>query len=382
MRGKMIIFTFITVFFVNSVNPWVDSFGTAFAEDLKIFRQALPGYKYKFPRDFYSHDNFRIEWWYYTGNLKSEDESRFFGYQLTFFRVALDGKNQISNPSQWKVDHIYFAHMTLTDITGEKFHYFERISRKGIGNAGADSNRLMVWNEDWFLTDKNNAHNLKAVELGTGIDLRLVPVKGVVVHGKNGISRKGSEQGNASHYFSYTHMKTTGTVFLKGRSFKVFGTSWMDREYSSNQLNKNLSGWDWFSIKLDNNVELMLYQLRRKTGEADPYSSGSIVLSDGRSRHIKKGDFTITPMGKWTSKKSNITYPAGWIIELPDSDTELTLLPDLPDQELYNLRSIYTSYWEGSVSIKGTVSGKKIKGKGYVELVGYGKALEQALPDE
>ena len=120
-----------------------------------MFSQALPGYVYRFPEDFYSHDDFRIEWWYYTGNLEEVGTSRPFGYQLTFFRVALDTMDRNPNPSKWKVGHIYFAHMTLTDIEGEKFYYFERINRKGIGNAGADSQRLMVWNEDWSLEGKD-----------------------------------------------------------------------------------------------------------------------------------------------------------------------------------------------------------------------------------
>jgi len=354
---------------------------TSLAEESPRFRQALPGYKYEFPRDFYSHDDFRIEWWYYTGNLEMEEKGRSFGYQLTFFRVALDEPSRNPNPSQWKVGQVYFAHMTVTDIDGKIFHYFERINRTGIGNAGANSKQLKVWNEDWSLTKKDETHWLKAVESGTGIELRLVPEKMLVIHGKNGISKKGSKKGNASHYFSYTRMNTSGTVFLKGKAYKVRGTSWMDREYSSNQLNDELAGWDWFSLKLDNNTELMLYQLRRKAGGADPFSSGTIVANDGSARHIKRDEFVVTPLGQWTSKNSHITYPAGWKLELPDFKIRLTLSPDLSDQELYNLRSISTSYWEGSVSVKGTIYGESVEGKGYVELVGYGKALKQDLPE-
>jgi predicted secreted hydrolase len=132
-------------------------------ETAPSFRPALPGYEYQFPRDFYSHDEFRIEWWYYTGHL--EDVSgRSFGYQLTFFRVALDEKDKGDNLSQWKIDHIYFAHMTLSDIAGKKFYFFERINRAGLGQAGAESDQLKVWNEDWSLTGSGQANHLKARE--------------------------------------------------------------------------------------------------------------------------------------------------------------------------------------------------------------------------
>jgi|TARA_B100001146_G_scaffold164434_1_gene145339 predicted secreted hydrolase len=359
----------------------ITDFRVANAEEPQVFSQALSGYVYQFPRDFYSHDDFRIEWWYYTGNLEEVGTSRPFGYQLTFFRVALDTTDSNPNSSKWKVAHIYFAHMTLTDIEGEKFHYFERINRKGIGNAGADSERLVVWNEDWSLKGKDEKHLIEAVESGMGIKLQLVPMKELVFHGQNGISKKGSKTGNASHYFSYTRMKTSGTVFMHGKAYKVLGTSWMDHEYSSNQLNDELAGWDWFSLKLDNQTELMLYQLRRKAGGVDSFSSGTLVSADGVTRHLKRNEFTVRPLTQWKSKRSGITYPSGWKLEVPSFGIKLSLSPDLNDQELYDLRSISASYWEGSISVEGTIRGDLIKGKGYVELVGYGKALMQDLPE-
>ncbi len=378
----MIRITIVFVLFLMlSLNPKVIEFEVVRAAESSEFSQALSDYNYQFPKDFYSHDDFRIEWWYYTGNLKENKTAHRFGYQLTFFRVALDVKDLNPNPSKWKVNHIYFAHMTLTDISGEKFYYFERINRKGVGNAGADTESLMVWNEDWSLKDKGNRHLLEAIESGTGINLQLVPVKKLVVHGENGISKKGSESGNASHYFSYTRMKTSGSIFIDGKAYNVFGTSWMDHEFSSNQLNDKLSGWDWFSLKLDDQTELMLYRLRRKEGDIDPFSSGTFVSSNGVSRHITRDEFKVKTLTEWKSKRSGITYPAGWEIDLPSLGIRLTLSPDLNDQELYNLRSISASYWEGSVSAEGTVSGNLTKGKGYVELVGYGKALTQDLPD-
>jgi predicted secreted hydrolase len=346
------------------------------AEPPLSFQQALPGYSYQFPRDDFSHDEFRIEWWYYTGNLQSEND-RPFGYQLTFFRVGLE--ESPDNPSAWKIDHIYFAHMTVSDIQGGKFHFFERINRKGIKNAGADSNQLHVWNENWSLALKDKSHHLQALQSGIGLDLKLTPIKKRVLHGKEGISKKGSGYGNASHYFSFPRMKTTGKIFLDGETIPIRGTSWMDHEFSSNQLNKNLVGWDWFSIKLDNQSELMLYQLRDKNKGKDPHSSGTLVMPDGESRHIHDHEFTITPKSFWTSPHTKATYPASWTITLPEG--KLNITPDFPDQELYNLRSISGSYWEGSVTVNGKLNGKSVAGKGYVELVGYEKPLKQELPD-
>ncbi|MBC8283977.1 MAG: carotenoid 1,2-hydratase [Nitrospinae bacterium] len=344
------------------------------------FKSALPGYSYQFPRDDYSHDEFRIEWWYYTGNLENET-GRQFGYQLTFFRVGLEGDKPINNPSKWKVDHIYFAHMTVSDIQDKEFHFFERINRKGINNASAETDTFKIWNSDWSLTGDEKKQKLVALENETGVELNLTPLKKRVFHGENGISVKGSDKGNASHYFSFTRMKTEGSVFIKGEEFKVAGSSWMDREFSSNPLNPKLVGWDWFSLKLDNQTEIMLYQLRQKDGAIDTHSSGTFVAADQNYHHLTLDKFSITPKSSWASEKTGATYPAGWEISLPNSDTVLTVTPDIADQELYHLRSISGSYWEGSVSIEGSVKGRPVTGKGYVELVGYEKPLKQDLPD-
>ena len=344
------------------------------------FRQALPGYNYQFPKDLNSHNDFQVEWWYYTGNLENKN-GRPFGFQLTFFRVALDNSNLINNPSRWKIDHVYFAHLTISDIDAEQFYFFERINRSGLDNAGADEDHFHVWNEDWVLTLQDKTHLLKANESGTGLELALIPMKKPVIHGKSGVSQKGDEKGNASHYFSYTRMKTVGKIFIQGKEYKVRGTSWMDHEFSSNQLSQKQVGWDWFSLKLNNQTEIMLYQIRLKNGDIEPWSSGTLILSDGSHQHLSLEHFSINPMGKWTSKYTQITRPSGWRVSLPKNQIDLEIQPDMVAQELYGLRSISGSYWEGSVSVKGYFKGQPVIGNGYVELVGYGKALETELPN-
>lgn len=344
------------------------------------FQQALPGYSYHFPRDFYAHNDFKLEWWYYTGNL--EDESgRPFGYQLTFFRVALDGAGKIQNPSRWKIENVYFAHMALSDIEANEFLFFERINRAGLGSAGAAPDRPLVWNEDWTLTQQEKRHRLKAMESGTGLDLSLVPLKDLVIHGESGVSVKSEAEGNASHYFSYTRMQTEGSIFIKGREYRVRGTSWMDHEFSSNPLAEGQIGWDWFSLKLDNQTEIMLYRIRLKNGGTEPRSSGTLVSPGGAGRHLRLSDFTIAATGKWTSPRTGTSYPSGWEVSLPNDQIYLQITPDMPAQELYELRSISGSYWEGSVTVSGRYGELPVKGKGYVELVGYDQALQTKLPE-
>ncbi len=355
------------------VAPFANFLSAAPAENPPGFTKALPDYEYSFPRDNFSHDNYKVEWWYYTGNLKNKDE-REFGFQLTFFRVALDRFSDISKSSRWRLRDIYFAHMTVSDIENEKFYFFERLNRAGLGNAGAELDRFLIWNEDWVLANDGETQNLTAIQRGFGLKLNLKPQKNIVFHGENGVSQKGA--GNASHYFSYTRMKTWGKIYLNGEEFEVKGTSWMDREFSSSQLNEKQVGWDWFSIKLDNETELMFYNIRLKSGEVEPYSSGTIVLRNGSYTHLELSDFDIKAVARWRSEKTGAVYPSAWTIAVPKHGIDLQVKPDFSDQELYGLRSIAGAYWEGSVSVRGKYNGKPASGKGYVELVGYDKALD------
>jgi predicted secreted hydrolase len=131
-------------------------------------------------------------------------------------------------------------------------------------------------------------------------------------------------------------------------------------------------GWDWFSIQLDNQVELMLFYLRRADGSVDPYSSGTLIFPDGSTQTLDREDFSITVTDDWHSPHSGATYPAGWQVSIPEQAIELTITPYLADQEL----QVSFIYWEGAVQVSGTMNGQMVRGNGYVELTGYFASME------
>jgi predicted secreted hydrolase len=149
----------------------------------------------------------------------------------------------------------------------------------------------------------------------------------------------------------------------------------MDHEFGSAQLRNYQVGWDWFSIRLENGTDLMLYQLRHRDGKTDPYSSGTIIFSDGSQRHLRLTDFQIEVLEKWKSKKSEAIYPSGWRIKVPKDQIDLLLTPTVRDQELITEASTRVTYWEGSVKLEGRYKGDPVKGMGYVELTGYARPL-------
>ncbi len=345
------------------------------------FRLALPGYRYEFPRDHGSHDEFRTEWWYYTGHLVT-DSGRRFGYQLTFFRRGIERGHRPPNPSRWAIRQLYLAHFALTDVDRGEFRYAEKVSRSALGKAGADAGRLHSWIDRWSVeasASKDAGHRLRASTAHVAIDLHVTPEKTPVIHGLEGVSRKGDQPGQASHYYSLTRLATEGRVTVDGQTVRVSGHSWMDHEFGSAELGRDLVGWDWFSIQLQDRSELMCYLLRRADGSPDGASSGTFVFSDGRARHLVQEDVNVKVLEHWASKASGATYPSRWRLTVPSLELSLELVPLVADQELRTGKSTQVTYWEGAVTASGRVRGEEIGGHGYVELTGYAEPFGKRL---
>jgi predicted secreted hydrolase len=350
------------------------SIGFAFADDWK---QAMPGYEFSFARDHASHPDYKIEWWYYTGNVTTRDDHR-FGYQLTFFRVGVD-KAPV-NPSRWAVRDLFMAHLAVTDINGQKFRFAEKLNRAGIGWAGAATDEYRVWNADWEARQNGQGQILlRAAQDGIGVELTLDQGKPPVIHGARGVSQKGSQPGNASHYYSLTRMPTRGAITIDGKRYEVSGISWMDHEFGTSFLEKEQKGWDWLSIQLDDQSELMLYQFRRSDNSPDPHSSGTIIDSAGQASSLSVSDFTLEPVTRWRSPKTGATYPVAWKIKIPSRQMELTVQAVMNDQELVTTESTRVNYWEGAITVQGVKNGKAVQGRGYLEMTGYAGAALSAI---
>lgn len=343
------------------------------------FQTAQPGYVYEFPRDHGSHDVFALEWWYVTGHVFTSDQRR-FGYELTFFRRAIEDARAWQNASRWAIRQLYFAHIALTDVETGTFRYAEKLSRAGLGKAGARSGRLDTWIDTWFLRTSGSDHEewqLSASAEDWAIDLTLRPFKPPVIHGRQGVSLKG-QNGEASHYYSLTRLQTTGYVRLGDDRLSVQGESWMDHEFGAGAMSRNLVGWDWVSVQFENGYELMAYWLRRADGSFDAASSGTVVFPDGTVRHVSREAMRLTVLDIWQSPHSGARYPIRWRLEILPLGLEVTVTPLLVDQELRTSRSTYVTYWEGAVDVEGTMSGSRMHGHGYVELTGYAEPLQLA----
>ncbi len=321
------------------------------------FANPKPGRRFEFPRDHGPHDEFLSEWWYFTGNLGD------FGYELTLFRQATENPvdRLIPRTSSWASKHSMMGHFAISDLRAQKFYRFERLSRAALGMAGAKLGPKVAWIEDWTIEmPAPERFDLRAAAEGCSLKLSMESLKAPVLQGEDGYSRKGDKPEQSSYYYSLTRLKTQGEIQVPSGRYPVRGSSWMDREWSTQPLGKEMDGWDWFALQLEDGSELMFYQLRDKQGRSSVWSAGSWVAADGKVTRLKRDDLTLEVTSYWQSPVDGSEYPAGWKIRV--LGRQLVVKPRLADQEMTGA----VRYWEGAVEIEGG-------GSGYVEMVGYAK---------
>jgi predicted secreted hydrolase len=345
------------------------------------WRSAQPDYSWTFPRDHWTHADYRNEWWYFTGHLRAvDDPQREFGYQFTLFRIGLL-REPPDLDSAWAVRSIAMGHASLGDMR-EQSHRFSDVIRRTapflagfarypehplgwiLAPAGTDDR----WEVDW---DGNGFRfRMRDDARGMAFELTARPEKPIVLQGPNGYSRKADRSGAASQYYSFTRLATEGTVTLDGRTWRVVGSSWMDKEFSSNSITEAQVGWDWFSLQLDGGRDLMLFVLRREDGTTD-FANGTIVDPSGTPTYLAPEDWTLAAEATWESPATDATYPSRWLVEVPSAGLELRVVPRFADQENVGRETGGLFYWEGAVDVLDP-TGARV-GRGYVELTGYGE---------
>ena len=345
------------------------------SESVAGFATALEPRHFEFPLDHGPHPAFRQEWWYVTGNLDAANGER-FGFELTFFRVALEPPPAPSPPtapaataapaSAWRTREIYLAHFAVTDVPRRRFRSAQKLSRAALGLAGAEALPLHVWLDDWSLEARGPTWQLRATQRGYAVELTLEPQSAPVLNGIDGLSRKSDRPEDATYYYSIPRLLVRGQVLRDGQPLEVRGRAWLDREWGSGGLGPRELGWDWFGLQLEDGSALMFYALRDKNGERDVHSAGSWVAADGTARALSSAEVDIAVTREWRSA-SGERYPAGWHIRVPALALDLTVRPVLADQELQTT----PRYWEGAVDVSGERGGASLGGRGYVELVGY-----------
>ena len=332
---------------------------------------ALPAKTLLFPRDRGSHPDFKTEWWYITGHAKSGNSSQGneFGFQLTFFRSRIDSTQAMT--SKFAAKQLLFAHAAITDVQGKKLWHDQRIARDGFGVATSSESDMAVKLRDWSLKADGNIYTAELPANDFGLKLQFTETQGLLLQGKNGLSRKGPDAKQASYYYSQPQLATAGSLHVQGKTFDVAGTAWLDHEWSQELLAPGVVGWDWIGMNLLDGSALTAFRLRDKDGGA-VWDGGSFRSAKNDLYVFSKGEVIFKPTRFWTSPLTQTTYPVEWIVRTPADFYTVKAVID--NQELDSRQSTGSIYWEGLSELINS-NGKKV-GSGYLEMTGYSKPLQ------
>jgi len=322
------------------------------------YAQVTPGRKFSFPSDHAPHPDFRIEWWYLTANLVDSGGTA-FGVQWTLFRQALRPGPQRDG---WANQQIWMAHAAATRADTHRFS--ECFARGGVGQAGVETGPFRAFIDAWEMRgfDNTDASRIAPLELSASArdfsyTLKLDADRPLVLQGDGGYSRK-SEREQASYYYSQPFFKVSGRLAIDDRAVNVSGQAWMDREWSSQPLAADQTGWDWFALHLENGDKLMLYRMRQKDGNS--FISGTFISADGGTRQLSSAEVEMKP--KATVDIAERKLPVQWDVAIPSLELAIHAVPLNPRAWM----GTGFSYWEGPISFHGTH-----RGVGYLELTGY-----------
>ena len=322
------------------------------------FTPVVPGKTLVFPADHGPHPDYRIEWWYVTANLKDSNGTA-YGAQWTLFRQAMHPGAQQEG---WANQQIWMGHAAVTRADTHRFS--ESFARGGVGQAGVEATPFRAWIDAWQMRGLDGMHDdtfapleLNASGADFGYALRLDADHALVLQGEAGYSRK-SERGQASYYFSQPYFKATGSITIDDSTVDVRGLAWLDREWSSQPLASDQTGWEWLSLHFNAGEKLMLFRLRQTDGHN--YTSGKWFAPDGKALQVASSDITMTPTA--LTEIAGRKVPTAWDIAIPPLALTISCSP-------LNANSwMGTSfpYWEGPIRFAGSHSGV-----GYLEMTGY-----------
>ena len=331
------------------------------------FAQAKPGQPLSFPIDHGAHPDYRIEWWYLTANLHDQAGQR-YGVQWTLFRVAVKPPGKPENGVTSQNNHVYMAHSAIT--TPDDHRSFQRYARGDeavdISRAGVTAEPFFAWLDDWILRSTSDDWlplQVKARQADYAFNLHLQSTTPLILQGDAGFSAKHVD-GGGSYYYSQPYLKASGELTVAGQKIQVCGDAWLDREWSSQFLQRNQAGWDWFSLHLNSGEKLMLFQVRQQPGKKDGnFLQGKLMKADGNSTDLNPDFIELVPLQKTRVAGRNL--PLHWRVSLPQIDRVFEITTLVQDQWM----DVDFPYWEGAFTVIGDGPGNT--GVGYMELTGY-----------
>jgi geranylgeranyl pyrophosphate synthase/predicted secreted hydrolase len=364
------------------------------------------------------------EWWYVNSHVESAD-GRGFGVFAAFFRIIAS-----IDEATKEVTYAHSMTWAITDLATGKYVGESRVDKNapklglermdnGRGSKDDRLNRAMreilergevpapdrvfdgdvtVKTDELFVqygtngTFAKRANGSYTVSISGHEDMAKIELsfqlqKRPCRHGDDGVVR-----GNANEqmfYYFVPRCSVSGMLRVDGESVQVSGQGWYDHEFGGYVADENVAkqthadpvgegagirdlGWNWTAVQLDDGMDLTAYEIIDiKGNEGNGETVGKwMVLVDQDSRQRSVDDMTFTPTRTWTSMRTFHTYPVEWKLTAPSVGLDLTIAAMVNDQELITVIS-KPAFWEGRCTVIGTMGGRPVTGKAYIERSGF-----------
>jgi predicted secreted hydrolase len=318
-----------------------------------FYELTTPDPRVRLPLDEAPHCFGGGEWWYYSGRL-STDAGAQFGIEAVIFHVP---PLPIGVPTD-----LWSAHYAVIDVQTGRFQYDQVVEAGPHGSALTPGRGFNLGTSLIQMRGEDGSDVVEARFRDGDYALRLAlrDLRGAVLHGGDGYVPHGS---GWSFYYSRPRMAASGTLQLGDATLAVSGDMWFDRQWGRD-LNDPHLPWDWYSIRLDEGTDIMLYTFPGRDG---PVAFGTVVPAVGPPSSLAADEFRISPSATWVSPATSVAYAVAWDIELPGQGVALQVKSVVDDAELDTRSTTQSIYWEGLCTVDGYIGGEPVSGYAYVE---------------
>lgn len=300
----------------------------------------------RFPKDEGIHPH-AMEWWYWNGHLRDE-RGNAYAFMFALFKLKLLGFGPF-----------WCTHSLVTSVADEAFEPRIDLLPKGLdaGSFAKGSVRARARGVFSMRKVRPGVYDLRNPQ----VSLRLIARKPFMRIGGSGLVNLKS---SSTYYYSIPRLECRGTIVVGSRKVRVFGIAWMDHQWNPVPVNRE-QAWKWFSLQLDDGTDLSCFEYGRKRRTR----AATMSAPDGTQAVARDVRFA-TAGPSWESPKTRAKYPLRWRIRIPSFGLDAELTPLVPTQEMLFGP---LNYWEGPLVVRGTLRGRRISGRAFLELVGVKK---------
>ncbi|MEN8204249.1 MAG: lipocalin-like domain-containing protein [Bacteroidota bacterium] len=334
-------------------------FNPLYSQSWKHYPYSPEGSVFTFPRDEGFHPGHIAEWWYMAGHLYGKATGTHYSYMLTYIYYPSFGFDG-------------YRMMVLTnEDTGEFYYETVPLFYDSLDTLSLNLQvRFLNDSIDFWTTRQDKDENLIPFEYDISargehgkLELGCVSLKPPLVLGDSGIINQGSD--SYTYYYSLTENNVDGFLNFKGLEEEVSGTAWIDRQYGN--FNRTTGErYEWFYVNLSNGMDLNIANIftsERQIPDHQDYRLITAYVDSATqySNHL----FDIERLEYAYSPDSVTCYSQKWHLTSRENQLDLIISAVHSHTEV----QVPVRFYEGSVTVTGTVNGVPVDGIGFAELL-------------